>query len=253
MTWINAAPTRLRQTAAMEHLIALANLCVPAGFNLAGAFGLYGGLFLAGLTGSLFHCGPMCGPLVLAQAGARLEGAKLCETARWRAGLLPGYHLGRLSTYGVLGAVAGLLTPPPWLSSVLLILAALVLTSMGLRMLMPSLFPGIAATGGWVARLAPLFRQPRGMRSVVLGSLLGFLPCGLIYGGLAVAATTGNPVSGAVSMLAFGLGTVPMLGAIGLAGALASRRWQGRVRMVAPYLMLLGAGTVAGLAVVRLV
>lgn len=236
----------------MDHLLALASLCVPLGYDPASAAGLYGGLFLAGLTGSLLHCGPMCGPLVLAQVGARMEGHALCEAARWRAGLLPGYHLGRLATYTALGGLAGLLSPPPWLAGILLLGAAVSLAVMGLRQLYPAFFRGVATVPSGMAALSPLLRQPKGFRSLALGGLLGFLPCGLIYGGLAIAATTGGSITGGASMLAFGLGTVPILSAVGLAGTLAARRWQGRVRTVAPYLMLLSAGTIASLAVTRM-
>lgn len=236
----------------MDHLLALASLCVPLGYDPASAAGLYGGLFLAGLTGSLLHCGPMCGPLVLAQVGARMEGHALCEAARWRAGLLPGYHLGRLATYTGLGALAGLLSPPPWLAGLLLLGAALSLATMGLRQLYPNFFRGIGNVPAWIGALSPLLRQPSGLRSLALGGLLGFLPCGLIYGALAIAATTGGSITGGASMLAFGLGTVPILTLVGLAGTLAARRWQQRVRTVAPFLMLLSAGTIAGLAATRI-
>jgi sulfite exporter TauE/SafE len=66
---------------------------------------------------------------------------------------------------------------------------------------------------------------------LLLGALLGFLPCGLLYAALVAAASTHAPIQGAAAMLAFGLGTVPALVAVGLAGqvfARARRRLAGR-------------------------
>jgi hypothetical protein len=93
----------------------LAALCRPAFSGDAAGWGglatLMGALALAGLAGGLMHCAPMCGIFVLAQVDARLARvpvAAMSETSRLRAGLLPGYHLGRIATYAGLGAVAGL-------------------------------------------------------------------------------------------------------------------------------------------------
>src|SRR6185312_14724447 len=73
--------------------------------------GLLAGLFLAGLAGSTVHCVPMCGGFVLGQVAdrmARVPAARLCEWQRVGRGALLPYHLGRLTTYAGLGALAGL-------------------------------------------------------------------------------------------------------------------------------------------------
>jgi sulfite exporter TauE/SafE len=69
---------------------------------------------------------------------------------------------------------------------------------------------------------------------------LGWLPCGLVYGALTAAAFAGSPAGGAAAMLAFGLGTLPWLLAVGV-GAARLRAWMGRraVRLAA-------GGTVLG-------
>lgn len=235
-------------------LMQLASLCTPAGLDGAMALGLYGGVFLLGLAGSLAHCGPMCGPLVLAQVGGRLAGAPLCEAARWQAGLLPGYHLGRIMTYGLLGALSAALPLPLWLAPALLLLAALIMAMMGLRSLIPQAFPR-AAGGGGIARLirplAPLLHQSGGWRAVGLGGLLGFIPCGLLYAVLALAAATGKPLAGLLTMVIFGLGTLPLLSALGVAGTLAGRRWQTATRRLSPWLLLVSAGMIGTMAVLR--
>ena len=71
--------------------------------------GLLFGLFAAGAAGSVVHCGPMCGVFVLGQMSermARLPPERLCERQRISNGLLLPYHLGRLTTYAGLGALA---------------------------------------------------------------------------------------------------------------------------------------------------
>ena len=74
--------------------------------------------------------------------------------------------------------------------------------------------------------LRALFAAPLGWRGYVLGVTLGFLPCGLLYGAVAVAAATADPLAGAFGMLAFTLGTVPSLVAIGYTGHLAGTLWK---------------------------
>ena len=71
--------------------------------------GLLASLFLAGLVGSASHCVGMCGPFVLSQTVARLEAVPAADMREWRrltgAALVP-YHLGRATTYGLLGVAA---------------------------------------------------------------------------------------------------------------------------------------------------
>jgi sulfite exporter TauE/SafE len=78
--------------------------------------------------------------------------------------------------------------------------------------------------------------------------MLGFLPCGLLYGALAAAAASEDPLSGAFAMIAFALGTVPALVAVGLAGHVAGRRWQGLLAGITPVLMVFNAAALTYLA-----
>lgn len=77
-----------------------------------------------------------------------------------------------------------------------------------------------------LARFAkPFFAAPDGWRGYVLGVMLGFLPCGLVYAALMMAATSGSPLAGAAGMALFALGTVPAL-VIAAAGGRALHRWK---------------------------
>jgi uncharacterized protein len=70
---------------------------------------------------------------------------------------------------------------------------------------------------------------------LLLGAIWGWLPCGLVYSMLLVAALAGSPLMGATTMVCFGLGTVPAVLATGLLG--------GQVGQVA---MARGLNAVAG-------
>ncbi|CAA7616121.1 conserved membrane hypothetical protein [Candidatus Terasakiella magnetica] len=229
--------------------------------SLDGREGLIGGLFVTGLVGSLSHCGGMCGPFVLSQTAARLQAIPLERMTEARrlagAALLP-YHLGRATTYGLLGALggsfAGILGGAPafrWLAAGLLILAALLLLGLAI--------PGLKALTGraggetlWSARIAhlarPLFASPTGVKGWLLGVMLGFIPCGLLYAALTAAAASGTAIAGAAGMLAFTAGTIPMLVLVGAIGHAAIAHWRAPLLQLAPVLLFLNAGVLGFMA-----
>lgn len=243
-------------------------LCAPGPHGGLGSVPL-AALFLAGLGGGVMHCAPMCGPFVLGQVGdglARLPAGKLCEMHRLSHAMLAPYHLGRLATYMGLGALAasagaglGMFIWPAGLRAALLALAALLFLGLALRGIAPSrarYFQGRdilgVAAGRALARAAGLVTGPwhvGGFRGRFLrGVLLGFLPCGMLYTVLVLAAATAHPVAGALAMLAFGLGTVPALLIVGLAGHAAGRRWGRGAAMLSPVLLVLNAALLGLLA-----
>jgi sulfite exporter TauE/SafE len=205
------------------------------------------------------HCAPMCGGFVLGQVGdrmARIPAAHLCEWHRISGGILLPYHLGRLTTYAGLGATMGLggalLGRVPYVSGVLLLAGAAVFLSLALRHALPG-FGSFGRAPSWLTRLIGIAssasRGPAGFNTYVLGLCLGFLPCGLLYAALAVAASAGGAVTGACAMAAFGLGTMPALIAVGIIGTAAGHRWRQWVSTVAPAAMLLNAILLTVLAV----
>jgi sulfite exporter TauE/SafE len=177
------------------------------------------------------------------------------EMSRLAGAALVPYHLGRAATYAFLGLLAALLagstiavTGLRWISAGLLLLAALFL----LMHAFPALGLSTKGGGGWALRVTslarPLFAAPFGWKGFALGLLLGFIPCGLLYGALAASAASGKGLGGAFAMLAFALGTVPGLLAVGWAGHLAARRWNALGQKMAPFLLILNAGVLAYLA-----
>lgn len=228
----------------------------------SGAFpvlGLAAAMLVAGLVGGATHCAGMCGPFVLTQVAAGLSrpGGAFGEWARAKAAALVPYHLGRLTTYAGLGALAGGLTGAVrdmtglrWLLAAFLTVAAVYFAAKLVAALIPSARLG---GHGWLARrVTPWIVQAVGRADRLgpygLGVALGFLPCGLIYGALAAAAGSGGVWQGAAVMAAFALGTMPGLIAVGWLGALAGRRWQGVARLAAVPLLLVNIVTLGVLA-----
>ena len=235
----------------MESLLWLGSLCTP---DTALQGGLLLGLFAAGAAGSVVHCGPMCGVFVLGQVSermARLPPGRLCERQRISSGLLLPYHLGRLTTYAGLGALAAgsaaVFGHLRWfgdLSAVLLTIAALLFLTHALGRFLPAMGELSRPPRFW-GRLIGTFarRIPRGslFGGYLLGMALGFLPCGFLYAALTAAAAAARPVIGAMAMVAFGAGTAPVLMVIGVAGHAAGRRFNQGVRYAAPVVMVLNA------------
>jgi hypothetical protein len=179
---------------------------------------------MVGLLGST-HCIGMCGGIV----GALTMGLPEA-TRRSSIKLLPyllAYNIGRLFSYSLAGLIVGLLSSS--VSGVFQIGRFPVGGIVG-GVFMVALGIYIA---GWWQTMAPLERlgsyfwrliEPFGRRFIPvksiaqalgLGMLWGWLPCGLVYSTLALAATSGDAIRSASLMLAFGVGTLPMLLAMG--------------------------------------
>lgn len=210
--------------------------------------GLPTSLFFAGLAGSLVHCVGMCGPFVLGQVMSDVECRPAGTYSEWHrlagAALVP-YHLGRLTTYTLLGAAAGIATSLfastsafAWSSGAMLIVAACLMTLQAAGLAVSTRSP--LATG--LARLAgPLSSSHDPLARYALGIVLGFLPCGLLYGAVAASAGTGSIQGGALVMAAFGLGTVPALIAVSWGGLIVRQRLHNMARWIAAPLLLANA------------
>ncbi len=208
---------------------------------MTGETGIYLGFLTAGLLGSL-HCIGMCGPIVVAVCGAQqsvpvtVEGRRSAgEAARTAAGAL-WYHAGRVLTYALLGATAGMLGlalqeasafagVQGWVGLVL----GLATVAAGLAALILPRRCGSRESQGRLsrgaARMTSLVGSLTGARSpsarMLLGGIMGFLPCGLVYAMLIGASALAHPVRSAAAMICFGLGTLPALSAVAAASVLA--------------------------------
>lgn len=184
----------------------------------------------AGFFGSP-HCLGMCGGIVSA-----LGFALQSQTPRRRLLLQSLYHAGRLLSYGLLGVLAGLLGKgilapladsrwPYVLTALMMIVFGLYLTGWwrGLDRLEAAGAKLWQAMAPLRKRFVPINSMPR---ALFAGMLWGFLPCGLVYSALALAMTSGEALTAGAVMLAFGLGTLPMMLMTGSAAAELKTRLQ---------------------------
>jgi len=205
-------------------------------------------LMVAGMLGSA-HCLGMCGPFALAIG---------TSAASWRANLRRQacYSAGRIFTYAVLGALVAFCggrvaaALPGWTNvpALLAIGAGVLLAVQGL--LAAGVLPARAVRGAAACPGAAGFRAlltGRGSLDVFLAGLFtGLLPCGLLYGMLALAAATHDVARGLGTMTAFGLGTVPAMVAAGLGGSLLGVAARRRLHAAAAWcLVLTGAISIA--------
>ena len=184
-------------------------------------------LFMGAMVGSFSHCAGMCGPFVLAQTSGFSSPQGVKPESWYRQLLLP-YHAGRLSTYTVLGVATSLISMPILQHSALHLLPPLLLVVAGILFLasafsqtLPAQFINISLCGtpSWITkRIVPLLPSHSLFSGYLLGTLLGFLPCGLVYAAILAVAATGNPFQAAWGMLAFAAGTMPTLLVISLGG-----------------------------------
>lgn len=174
---------------------------------------------LGGLLGSA-HCVGMCGGFAVMLGVSR--------TSWWdnlRTQLI--YSSGRIVSYTAFGAIAGycgreltarmptFINVPAWLS----FLAGLFLIWEGVHAAgwRRKTVTGRPGTGCLMSPLlSSLLRYPALRHTFVAGVFTAFLPCGLVYAFVSLAASQGDLLQGAGVMLAFGLGTVPLMVATGI-------------------------------------
>ena len=177
-------------------------------------------MLMMGLVSS-GHCIGMCGGIM----GA-LTMAIPNETSHERIKILLAYNVGRITSYGVMGFLVGLIAQQLIVlggASGLRIFAGLLLIAMGLYL--ADWWHGLTrleSAGRYLwAYLQPLSKYLLPVTSwhkaLLLGALWGWLPCGLIYSALALAITQPTPWLAASSMLSFGVGTLPAVLLAGVA------------------------------------
>lgn len=190
-----------------------------------------GALFTLGLLTSL-HCVGMCGGISLthsaltAQRGGRIV----------RANAL--YHLGRVLSYTVTGALVGALGTALRFSTA--VQSAIQLFAASAMLVMAFAMLGAVGHGGFVLpqglRLRLLARGASS--SLYLGLLNGLMPCGPLQAMQLYALSAGSWWMGALSMLCFSFGTVPLMLGFGLLGGRLNKRFAKPMRLVSGALIL---------------
>jgi len=213
------------------------------------------GAFLVGLLGG-GHCAGMCGGIVGAVT-------MTLPKSRPKIGFLLAYNLGRISSYALVGVLAGAIGASSFflehvlpIERILYGLASLMLIVLGLYL--AGIWQGVTKlekVGSVIwKKLQPLSKRFLPVTTVsqafLLGTIWGWLPCGLVYSVLIAALATASPMQGGMLMLAFGLGTLPVLLAMGMM-AVSLKAWLQNVwvRRISG-LLVLGFGV---LGLVRLI
>lgn len=193
---------------------------------------VWGG-FAFGLVGSL-HCAGMCGPIAFALPYNR---------SSWFTSFLGNYvyQFGRIATYFLLGLVIGFIGRgfsfsglSQWLSiavGVVMILAILLPRIKALSHINGKITLGI---GQLKSAMGSFIRQKSYKAFFITGLLNGLLPCGLVYMALLGALGTGEVMSGALFMALFGVGTFPMMFAIGYSGSFLTAQVRQKFQKVVP-------------------
>ncbi|MGC1515282.1 MAG: sulfite exporter TauE/SafE family protein [Maribacter sp.] len=166
---------------------------------------------ILGLMGSL-HCVGMCGPIAFMLPVDRHSHVK-------KFSQIFIYHFGRLMAYGIMGLVFGLLGKGLYVFGIQQKLSIFI----GILMIFVVLIP--AKTFNTHNLSKPLYKVISSVKNklgeelkkktpdtfLTIGFLNGFLPCGLVYMALFGAMAMGNPMEGALYMMLFGLGTIPLM------------------------------------------
>lgn len=186
----------------------------------------YGIIFLVGLITSV-HCIAMCGGINLSQCIQRED--QVLHQGYHSAAMKPSlqYNAGRVVSYTVLGGVVGMLGQVIGFDNsakgFVTIVAGAFMILMGLNLM---------GAGSWAGKLIPrppaflknkLNRHKRSQKPFLVGLLNGFMPCGPLQSMQLYALGTGSFSAGALSMLAFSLGTVPLMFGMGFLSTLISR------------------------------
>lgn len=215
---------------------------------------LLAGVLLASLVGSI-HCAAMCGGFVCAYAGT--------GAARGLAGLPAhlAYNAGRLVSYVTLGLAAGAIGARvddlgrlAGVARGAALLAGALMVAWALAMIGASFGtrpPGMLAPEWLKRRLGSLLvamrDEPPVARAAITGLLTTLLPCGWLYTFVVSAGGTGSPIAGAGAMLAFWLGTLPMMLAFGFGAQRVLGPLARRLPLAAATLVLvLGLLSIAG-------
>ncbi len=198
---------------------------------------------LAGLAGS-FHCLGMCGGFAVALAPS--------TRGRWgTVGRHLLYNTGRVTTYVFLGALSGILGslvthgPVAGAQRVLAIVSGLLMLIIGLQFFgilgrLHISTPGVVGEA-LVRALRGLLSAPGWSAPLAFGVFNGLLPCPLVYAFLAQAAATGDPISGMLTMAAFGAGTYPAMFGAGGVGSLLRPTWRrAGVRLAGAFVIAFG-------------
>lgn len=211
----------------------------------------YWAAFSLGFFFSFAHCLGMCGGIVAAYSATLPAGG--------RGDVWPHvmYSLGRTVTYTLIGAGVGAIGSAVTVGARLAgaqgtmsVVAGALMIALGVGMLgwkLPILakLPSPATHPRFQAAFQRVMRADARWRTFGIGLLNGFLPCGMVYSGAALALSSAHPGSGALTMASFGLGTLPAMLLLGLVAYRLGTQLRARLQQVgALVLVVVGLATI---------
>ena len=191
--------------------------------------------FIFGLISSL-HCIGMCGPIAMMLPVDRTNQAK--KTLQ-----ILTYHLGRLSAYGTIGFLFGLLGKGFSIAGIQQELSIFLGAAMITIVLVPDRFfmnynfskPIFRVISKIKTSLGSQFKNKSYQSLFTIGVLNGFLPCGMVYVALFGAVAMQSPSFGVLYMILFGLGTVPMMSSVVYLNSFLTLPFRNKIQKVIPY------------------
>ena len=190
--------------------------------------------FIFGLISS-FHCVGMCGPIAMMLPVDRNNEAK-------KVTQIITYHIGKLTAYGILGLIFGLLGRSFYLAwmqqqlsiivGVLMIVVALVPEKIFAKYNFSK--PVYKIISKVKSSLGQQFKNKSYKSLFTIGLLNGFLPCGMVYVAIFGAIAMQSVSLGVLYMLLFGIGTIPMLTAVIYISNVLSFSFRGTLQKIIP-------------------
>ncbi len=190
--------------------------------------------FIFGLISS-FHCIGMCGPIAMMLPVDRNNEAK-------KVTQIITYHIGKLTAYGILGLIFGLLGRSFYLAGMQQQLSIIVGVLMIVVALVPEKVfakynfskPVYKIISKVKSNLGQQFKNKSYKSLFTIGLLNGFLPCGMVYVAIFGAIAMQSVSLGVLYMLLFGIGTIPMLTAVIYISNVLSFSFRGTLQKIIP-------------------
>jgi sulfite exporter TauE/SafE len=195
--------------------------------------------FIFGLISSL-HCIGMCGPIALMLPVDRNNPTK--KTTQ-----IITYHLGRLTAYGTIGLIFGLLGKGFFLAGIQQQLSIFIGIAMIIIVLVPERIfakynfskPVFKLISKIKTTLGSQFKNKSYKSLYTIGLLNGFLPCGMVYVALFGAIAMQSASYGVLYMILFGLGTVPLMSSVVYLNSFLTVSFRNKIQKAIPYVAIL--------------
>lgn len=200
--------------------------------------------FLLGLLGS-FHCAVMCGPIAISLPSSNKNKTKLNFLAERIL-----YNFGRVVTYILFGMIFGFFGERIFMAGFQQIISVAIGIAIIFYLLKPllkkntNLFQvqtGKSSLSFFKNIFAKFYSKNSKASLFGIGVLNGFLPCGFVYIALTGAVALGTPLSGALFMAFFGIGTLPMMLGISMSKNFVSLNLRRKINKLSPAIALLFA------------